>query len=101
MTQRDGDVRSLFESVGGAALGIAFGLGVLIFGYVVSRVVLPDNVIDASTVGSPIVAATQSAPARATVATIVPGASPTAAVRPTTTPDPLVVTGFSGQGLRL
>src|SRR5207237_4545000 len=95
----DDDMRSLLRTVGGAALGIGLGLGILVLGYVVSRIALPDNVIEATTLASPIVAASAATSARGS-ASVAP-ASATTAPRPSPTVDPLVVTGFQGQGLRL
>ena len=98
----DDDLRSLLRSVGGAALGIGLGVGILVFGYVVSRVALPDNVIDASSVVAPTIAPGAPGATRPSSSASAPATpSPTATTRPTTTPDPLVVTGFQGQGLRL
>ena len=99
----DGDVRSLFGTIGGAALGVGLGLGILIVGYIVSRVALPDNVIDASTLASPAVAASGaiSTPRQSQVPTAAPTSSASPTARPTPTADPLVVTAFQGQGLRL
>ena len=100
---RDDDVRSLFQTVGGAALGVGLGLAILALGFVVSRVTLADNVIDASTT-TPTVAPSPSRSGSprptATVAATV-AATPSPTPRPTTTPDPLVVTAFRGQGLSL
>lgn len=99
----DDDVRSLFGTIGGAALGVGLGLGILIAGYVVSRVALPDNVIDASTIAAPIVAAsgTIATPQPSAVAVVRPSTSASPTTRATATADPLVVTAFQGQSLRL
>src|SRR5438067_5288715 len=96
----DDDMRSLLRTVGGAALGIGIGLGILVLGYVVSRIALPDNVIEATTLASPIVAASAATSARGS-ASVGPAATATTTPRPSPTADPLVVTGFQGQGLRL
>ena len=102
---RDDDLRSLAQTIGGAALGVGIGLGILVLGFAVSRVTLADNVIDASTVSTTIApsptraAASPAASATKAPATAAPAASATP--RPTSTPDPLVVTGFRGQGLPL
>src|SRR5205085_7440328 len=68
--------------------------------YVVSRIALPDNVIEATTLASPIVAASAATSARGS-ASVAPATSATTTPRPSPTADPLVVTGFQGQGLRL
>jgi biotin carboxyl carrier protein len=96
----DGDVRSLFQTLGSAALGVGLGLGVLGLGFVVSRVTLADNVVVASIAPSPTVARTLSVTIAPT-ATATPTRTPSPTPQPTTTPDPMVVTGFQGQGLRL
>ena len=100
---RDDDVRSLFQTIGGAALGVGLGLAILGLGFLVSRVTLADNVIDASTTTATVAPSrSPSASPRPTTSvapTVAPTPSPTP--RPTTTPDPMVVTSFQGQGLRL
>lgn len=96
----DEDRRPLAQTLGSAALGLGLGLGILGLGFVVSRVALPDNIVAAMTFApsaSPTVAAT--AKATTTAATATPTVAPTAA--PTKTADPLTVTAYSGQGLRL
>jgi len=100
----DPDVRSLLQTIGGAALGVGLGLAILGLGFVVSRLTLPDNVIDASAATSNPTATRIASPGATTPATILPSVvppSPVPTVRPTITPDPLVVTGFRGQGLSL
>ena len=97
--RENADLRSLLQTVGGAALGVGLGLAILGLGFVVSRMTLADNVIDAQTTTiapSP----SRSPSARPTTsATPAPSLAPTP--RPLITPDPLVVTGFRGQGLSL
>jgi biotin carboxyl carrier protein len=95
--RENGDLRSLLQTLGSAALGIGLGLAVLAGGFVISRMTLADSTVVAS-----------GAPATATVA---PTVRPSAATRPTVaptptpvpaaTPDPMVVTAYQGQGLRL
>src|SRR5689334_6709822 len=99
--RNDADVRSLLQTIGGAALGVGVGLAILVLGFVVSRLTLPDNVIDASTTtAAPLAAATPTATRDArTPGAVVSPAGPASAIptpRPTTTPDPLVVIGFTG-----
>ena len=98
-----GDVRSLLQTVGGAALGVGLGLAILGLGFVVSRLTLADNVIDASTTTATVAPSPSRTPTpRATTsATPAPSLAPTPTPRPLITPDPLVVTGFRGQGLSL
>jgi hypothetical protein len=100
------DVRSLMQTLGGAALGVGIGLGILVAGFFVSNVALSNTPIVATT-SNALGIATPRPPSpspttqpTATVAAVTTPA-PTATPVPTTTPDPMVVTGFSGQGLRL
>jgi len=97
----DADVRSLFQTIGGAALGVGVGLAILVLGFVVSRLTLPDNVIDASTTtAAPLASVARIAsPGATTPATVLPASappSPAPTPRPTITADPLIVIGFTG-----
>ena len=70
----DGDLRSLLQTLGSAALGIGLGLAILGGGFLISRMTLADSTVVAS-----------GAPATATVApTVRPTATGTA--RPTVAP---------------
>jgi hypothetical protein len=103
------DVRSLMQTLGGAALGVGIGLGILVAGFFVSNIALSSKPIVATTSNAPGIATPQPASPSPTTragtasstATPAPTPAPTATPAPTTTPDPMVVTGFSGQGLRL
>src|SRR6266851_8247098 len=98
------DVRSLLQTLGSAALGVGLGLAVLGAGFFISRVTLADSSA-ASTVSI--------APARSASLTPRPTTTPAPTVTPITLPffgptsqptptaDPLVVTAYSGQGIRL
>ena len=109
--QQGDEVRTLMQTLGSAAIGVGIGLGILIAGFIVSNITLGATPVVATTTGTsiPVPLATRaasptpaasSAPASATPArTATPAPSPTPA--PTATPDPLVVTAYSGQGLRL
>jgi len=109
MRQSD-DVRSLMQTVGSAALGIGIGMGILIAGFVVSNITLTNAATVATTTSTPGASGASPATPRATtVATQAATSTPAATVTrtatptpvPTTTPDPMIVTGYSGQGLRL
>jgi biotin carboxyl carrier protein len=101
------DVRSLMQTLGGAALGIGIGLGILVAGFFVSNIALSTTPVVATTSNAlGIATARPPSPtpaAQPSTAGSTPSPGPTLASTPapTTTPDPLVVTGFSGQGLRL
>ena len=74
------DVRSLMQTLGGAALGVGIGLGILVAGFFVSNIALSNT---------PVVATTSNAPGIATQRPTSPTATrqPTAAAS-TTTPAP-------------
>lgn len=91
------DQHPLAQTLGSAAVGLGLGLAVLGLGFVVSRMTLPESTVAAASTSSPIGAPT--ATPRPPVAT--PSPSPTATPKPTDTPDPMTVSGFTGQGLRL
>lgn len=91
------DQRPLAQTLGSAAVGLCLGLAILGLGFVVSRVTLPESTVAAATTSTPFGAPT--ATPRPVVATVSP--SPTPTPKPTDTPDPMVVSGISGQGLRL
>jgi len=100
------DVRSLLQTLGSAALGVGLGLAVLGFGFFISRLTLADSSAAVTLPTAPPRSASPSGTLRATVtqsATPVPTPTRTVAPtpQPTPTPDPLVVTAYSGQGLRL
>jgi biotin carboxyl carrier protein len=103
------DVRSLMQTLGGAALGIGIGLGILVAGFFVSNIALSTTPVVATTSNALGIATARppspSPAAQASTAGSTPSPAPTVAPTPTpvptTTPDPMVVTGFSGQGLRL
>ena len=101
--RRNEDVRSLLQTLGSAALGVGLGLAVLGAGFFISRLTLADSTAVAATTAptrspSPTPASTQrpSAPPAPT-----PASTAAPALPPAPTPDPLVVTAYSGQGLRL
>ena len=111
MHQSD-DVRSLMQTLGGAALGVGIGLGILIAGFFVSNIALSNTPVVATTSNAPGIATQRPASPSPTpqpttgASTSTPGPTATrtpvpSTPAPTTTPDPMVVTGFSGQGLRL
>jgi biotin carboxyl carrier protein len=102
------DVRSLMQTLGGAALGLGIGLGILVAGFFVSNIALSSSPVVATTSNALGIATARPpspSPAQPTTqgstASPAPTAAPTATPVPTTTPDPMVVTAFSGQGLRL
>ena len=106
----DADMRSLAQSLGSAALGVSIGVGVLIAGFWVSNLALANSTATvAASATASAAAARASAPATTTAAsaastvasTVVPTPAPTATPVPTPTKDPLAVTAYSGQGLRL
>ena len=97
----EGDLHSLAQTLGSAALGIGLGLGVLIIGFLVSRAALPESNVAAATTGTPAATAARSSSPTSPPAAPAPTPSPAATPRPTATPDPLVVSAFEGQGLQL
>ena len=109
--QQGDEVRSLMQTLGSAAIGVGIGLGILIAGFIVSNITLGATPVVATTTGTsiPVPLATRaasSAPAStassaAASATPARTATPSPTPAPTATPDPLVVTAYSGQGLRL
>ena len=106
--QQSDDVRSLMQTVGSAAVGIGIGLGILIAGFIVSNVSLGNAAVVNTLTGSPAATVAQTPSPAPTVGgtasataprTATP--APTTTPAPTVTPDPIVVTAYSGQGLRL
>ena len=96
---QDGDLRPFAQTLGSAALGIGLGLGILGLGFAVSKMTLPDNVVEAAVASaSPTPAPTATSRATASPS---PTPAPTATPAPTTTPDPMKVASAQGQGLRL
>lgn len=88
------DQRPLAQTLSSAVVGIALGLGILGLGFLVSRATLPESAVVAATTSTPF--ATPVVTPRPT-----PSPSPTPTPKPTETPDPMVVSAFTGQGLRL
>lgn len=100
------------RTVGGAAVGVGIGLGILVAGFVVSNITLtraatvaastssPAAATAASRTASPAPSGAQSAAGTRTAVPVSPTAPPATAA-PTATPDPIIVTGYTGQGLRL
>ena len=102
----DADMRSLAQSLGSAALGVGIGVGVLVAGFWVSNLALANSTGTAAASGAAIAtAARASTPAATTAAsapsTVAPTPAPTITPVPAPTKDPLTVTAYSGQGLRL
>jgi biotin carboxyl carrier protein len=103
----DADMRSLAQTIGSAALGVGIGVGVLVAGFWVSNLALAQSTTTLATAS----ATATATPARTAAPTTAPSAAatvaPTATPVPTTTPvptptnDPLTVTAYTGQGLRL
>lgn len=102
---REPETRSVFGTVGSGVLGIGLGLGILGVGFAVSRVVLPDGTVAATSVGvapsaQRSVTPTQARPT-AVPTTSAAVAAPTPTAKPSPTADPMVVSAHQGQGLRL
>lgn len=106
----DSDMRSLAQSLGSAALGVGIGVGVLVAGFWVSNLALANSTgtVSASSTATATAqrpsapAATTAASAPSTVpSTVAPTPAATATPVPTPTKDPITVTAYSGQGLRL
>src|SRR4029079_11106768 len=96
------------QTLGSAALGVGIGVGVLVAGFYVSNLALARSTTTAvaSTTTTPSATATSSfgpaaATATSTIAPSAPTAPPTKTPAPTPTADPLIVTAYSGQGIRL
>jgi len=91
------DLRSVLQTLGSAALGVGLGLAVLGAGFFISRVTLADSAAVTA------VPSRSAPPTTRPTTTHAPTPAPTVAPtpRPAPTPDPLVVTAYSGQGLRL
>jgi biotin carboxyl carrier protein len=100
------------QTVGGAAVGVGIGLGILVAGFFVSNITLSRAATVAASTSSPAAAAVTAPLARSAIpasatstaagtraATAAPTATATPA--PAATADPIVVTGYTGQGLRL
>lgn len=101
---REPETRSVFGTVGSGVLGIGLGLGILGIGFAVSRVVLPESAVAATSVSVAPSALRSVTPTQArptAVPTTSAAVAPTPTVRPSPTADPMVVSAYQGQGLRL
>ncbi len=103
---REDETRSVFGTVGSGVLGVGLGLVILGIGFGVSEVALPGKVAAASNPSatpSQVRTAVSVSPAAtaAPTATRTVAPSPTPAPTPAPTTDPMVVTAYQGQGLRL
>jgi biotin carboxyl carrier protein len=102
-------MRSLATTIGSAALGVGIGLGVLVAGFWVSNLALAQSTTTVASGSGAAIAATGSsgptaktaASAPSTITPSVPTAAPTTTPVPSPTKDPLLVTAYSGQGIRL
>ena len=100
----DADMRSLAQTIGSAALGVGIGVGILVAGFYVSNLTLAQSTTTlAAGTGVIVATPTRTAPSAAATAapTVAPTVAPTATPVPPPTKDPLTVTAYSGQGLRL
>jgi biotin carboxyl carrier protein len=99
----NGDLRSLAQTLGSAAIGVGLGLGVLVAGFFISRVTLADSTTVVAVSAAPATPTRSPSPTARPSLTPAPTPVPTVAptLPPAPTPDPLVVTAYSGQGLRL
>lgn len=101
---REGEPRSVFGTVGSGVIGVGLGLAILGIGFGVSEVALPARVAAASN-ASPTPSQVRAAVSVSPIATVAPSPTRTAAPSPTPTPvptaDPMVVTAYQAQGLRL
>jgi biotin carboxyl carrier protein len=105
----DADMRSLAQTIGSAALGVSIGVGVLVAGFWVSNLALARSTTTLATSSATANATpartapptTAPSPAATVAATAARTVAPTATPVPTPTKDPLTVTAYSGQGLRL
>jgi hypothetical protein len=106
----DTDMRTLAQTLGSAALGVGIGVGVLVAGFWVSNLALGNSTASVAASGAATASAARaSAPAATSAgsvpstvaATVAPTPAPTATPPPAPTKDPLTVTAYSGQGLRL
>lgn len=107
------EVRTLLQTLGSAALGIALGLGVLGIGFVVSRVTLGDDrgsAAQAPSLTPPTATTVRPSPSRspspsptpAPTPTLAPATTPAPAPTPTAaaTAEPLVVSAYTNGGKR-
>lgn len=101
---REPETRSVFGAVGSGVLGIGLGLGILGVGFAVSRAVLPEGAVAATSVSVPPSAQRSVTPTQArptAVPTTSAAVAPTPTPKPSPTADPMVVSAYQGQGLRL
>jgi biotin carboxyl carrier protein len=96
----DGDIRSLLQTLGSAALGVGLGLGVLILGFFISRATLGESTTASTSTATPARTATATPRPSTPAPTIAPTPAPPT-TPPAPTKDPMVVTAFRGQGLSL
>ncbi len=101
---REPETRSAFGAVGSGVLGIGLGLGILGIGFAVSQLALPESAVAATSATTAPTAQRTVTPtqARATAApTTAPTVAATPTPRPSPTADPMAVSAYEGQGLRL